>query len=71
MKAPNNTRRQRTVKIGGRKIVVVSRRKTSRANHVGWNVDIGGVRYFKCVLTREEAEDRALATWIKDRAVSR
>jgi hypothetical protein len=58
-------RRQRTFEANGEKITIITTVKTSMGNKVGFTVRINGEKFFKSVLTAEEAEDRAYAAWVR------
>lgn len=61
----NLNQKQRTFKVGNEKITVRSKLKTSMGNHCGWYVWINGIKFYRSVLTRQEAEDSAYCSWIK------
>ncbi len=60
-----STRRQKTIVVNNKKIKIVSWRKFSAGNHLGWNVVINNVKYFFCTLTRIEAIDGAYVCFVK------
>jgi hypothetical protein len=63
--------KQKTINIGGDKIVIKSRAKTRCGNVCGWNIDISDnqgnrKRYFRNILEREKAIDSAYVQFVKE-----
>ena len=58
--------KQRTFTVDGQKITIKTRPKTHLGNFYGFGVNINGEQFnILNVLTREEAEDKAYAKWVK------
>jgi len=65
MRTANRRRRQRTFRVDGKKITIISSLWTSAATQLGWNVTVNGTKYRLALLDREQAEDRAFMKWVE------